>query len=294
MVQAWRNGRVLADAARRGYPVILSSGYYLDLMQPASFHYGVDPLGGEAAALGAAEKSRVLGGEACQWAELIDAENADFRIWPRMAAIAERFWSASDVTDVGSMYQRLESESVRLEYLGLTHRSVQGPMLDRIAGGRPAGALRTLSAALEPVKGYRRHAARDYTSSKPLNRMVDATPAESDAAREFSAAVDALLAGDPAQREPVRSRLVAWRDQYEALKPVFAASSLAAELEPLSRDVSALATAGLEALDALPSGRPTPAGWAEILERAKAPQAELLIVILDPVRKLTQAAGAPK
>jgi hexosaminidase len=294
VVQAWRSGRALADAARRGYPVILSNDYYLDLMQSASFHYRVDPLGGEAASLSAAGKSRVLGGEACQWAELLDAENVDFRIWPRMAAIAERFWSASDVTDLASMYQRLESASIRLEYLGLTHRSVQGPMLDRIAGDRPAGALRKLSAALEPVKGYRRHAAHDYTSAKPLNRMVDATPAESDAAREFSGEVDALLAGDQSRREPVRSRLVAWRDQYDALKPVFAASSLAAELEPLSRDVSALAAAGLEALDAPQQGRPTPAGWAEILERAKAPQAELLIVILDPIRKLMQAASAPK
>jgi hexosaminidase len=289
VVQAWRNGRILADAARRGYPVILSSGYYLDLMQPASFHYGVDPLGGDTAGLSAAEKSRVLGGEACQWAELIDSENVDFRIWPRMAAIAERFWSGADVTDVGSMYQRLESASVRLEYLGLTHRSAQGTMLDRIAGDRPAGALRKLAAAVEPVKGYARHAERDYKSSKPLNRMVDATPAESDAARDFSGAVDALLAGDQSQREPVRTRLVAWRDQYEALKPVFAASSLAAELEPLSRDVSALAAAGLEALDTLRSGRPAPAGWDDLLQRAKTHRAELLIVILDPIRKLVAA-----
>ncbi len=293
VVQAWRSGRILADAARRGYPVILSNDYYLDLMHSASFHYGVDPLGGEAAGLSAADKARVLGGEACEWAELITSENADFRIWPRMAAIAERFWSAADVTDVASMYQRLESASVRLEYLGLTHRSVQGPMLDRIAGDRPAGALRKLAGALEPVKGYGRNASRNYKSSRPLNRMVDATPAESDAAREFSAAVDALLAGDQAQRERVRTRLVQWRDQYDALKPVFAASSLAAELEPVSRDVAALAAAGLEALDAQTPGRTSPPGWDELLQRAKTHRAELLIVILDPIRKLVQPAAAP-
>ncbi len=289
VVQAWRNGQVLADAARRGYQVIRSYGYYLDLMQPASFHYANDPLGGEAAGLDLAGKSRVLGGEACQWAELISAENVDFRIWPRMAAIAERFWSGSDVTGVDSMYRRLESASVRLEYLGLTHRSVQHLMLDRIAGDRPAGALRTLAAALEPVKGYARDAGRRYTSSTPLNRMVDATPAESDAAREFAEAVDALLAGDRTRREIVRQRLTAWRDQYGALRPLFAAPSLAAELDPVSRDVSALAVAGLEALD----GSPAPPGWAELLERAKKPRAELLIVILDAVRKLVEASVRP-
>ncbi len=297
VVHAWRNAHVLADAAERGYQAILSHGYYLDHMQPAASHYGVDPLGGEMAGLSAAEKARVLGGEACQWAELIDSENADFRIWPRMAAIAERFWSPADVTDMASMYRRLDSASVRLEYLGLTHRSVQGPMLDRIAGERSAGALRTLAAAVEPVKGYGRHSARNYTSTTPLNRMVDATPAESDVARQFAGTVDALLAGDSAQRELVRERLTAWRNQYEALKPVFAASFLAAEIEPVSRDVSALAAAGLEALDSLESGKSAPPGWADtqrqLLDRAKAPRAELLIVILDPVRKLVQTANKP-
>jgi hexosaminidase len=292
VVHVWRGSKTLAEAARLGYKVILSNDYYLDLMKPASFHYRNDPLGGDATALSAEEKARVLGGEACQWAELIDTENAEFRIWPRMAAIAERLWSPPEVNDTASMYRRLESASVRLEYLGLTHRSVQKPMLERIAGGRPAGALKTLATALEPVKGYARHSGRTYKSSTPLNRMVDATPAESDAAREFAGAVDALLAGDQAQREPIRRRLAEWRDQYEALKPVFAASFLAAEIEPVSRDVSAVAAAGLEALDS----RPQPQAWVDaqnqLLDRAKAPRAELLIVILDPVRKLVQAAAA--
>jgi hexosaminidase len=296
VVQVWRGSRTLADVAAHGYHVILSSGYYLDLMQTAAFHYAVDPLGGAAAGLGDAEKARVLGGEACQWAELIDSENVDFRIWPRMAAIAERFWSPAEVTDVPSMYSRMESASVRLEYLGLTHRSVQKPMLERIAGDRPAAALKTLDAALQPVKGYARHASRAYTTATPLNRMVDATPVESDAARDFSAAVDALVAGDQSQREPLRQRLAGWRDQYDALKPVLAESFLATEIEPLSRDVSAVAAAGLEALDSLESRRPVPEGWADaqnqLLDRAKPPRAELFIVILDPVRKLVAAANA--
>jgi hexosaminidase len=293
VVQAWRKDR-LAGAARHGYRTIFSNGYYLDLMQPAWLHYANDPLGGDAASLRAAAKARVLGGEACQWAELVDAENADLRIWPRTAAIAERLWSPADVTDIASMYRRLASASARLELVGLTHRSIEGPMLERIAGGQPAGALGTLAAALEPVKGYARHATRDYTTQTPLNRMVDAIPSESDAAREFAAAVDALLAGDRAQAEPIRTRLTAWRDQYDALKPVFDASSLAAELEPVSRDVSAVASAGLDALDALEAGRTAaPAGWAETLERAATPRAELLIVVLEPVRRLVDAASTP-
>jgi len=295
VVQVWRNSQVLAGAARRGYQVILSNGYYLDLMQPAAYHYAVDPQGGAAADLNAAEESRILGGEACQWAELVTSENDEFRIWPRMAAIAERLWSPKEMADTGSMYRRLETESVRLEYLGLTHRSAQRTMLERIAGGRPAPALVKLAGALEPVKGYARDAGRRYKSSTPLNRMVDATPAESDAARQFSQAVDALVAGDRTAREAVGRRLAEWRDQHGALEPVFTASALGAEVEPLSRDVAALAAAGLEALVYVESGQPAPQAWtgaqSQLLERARLPRAELLIAILDPVRKLVEAAG---
>jgi hexosaminidase len=295
VVQVWRNSQVLAGAARRGYQVILSNGYYLDLMQPAAYHYAVDPQGGAAADLNAAEESRILGGEACQWAELVTSENDEFRIWPRMAAIAERLWSPKEMADTGSMYRRLETESVRLEYLGLTHRSAQRTMLERIAGGRPAPALVKLAGALEPVKGYARDAGRRYKSSTPLNRMVDATPAESDAARQFSQAVDALVAGDRTAREAVGRRLAEWRDQHGALEPVFTASALGAEVEPLSRDVAALAAAGLEALVYVESGQPAPQAWtdaqSQLLERARLPRVELLIAILDPVRKLVEAAG---
>jgi len=168
-------------------------------------------------------------------------------------------------------------------------------MLDRIAGDRPAGALRKLAAAVEPVKGYARDAGRRYKSSTPLNRMVDATPAESDAARQFSQAVDALVAGDRTAREAVGRRLAEWRDQHGALEPVFTASALGAEVEPLSRDVAALAAAGLEALVYVESGQPAPQAWtdaqSQLLERARLPRVELLIAILDPVRKLVEAAG---
>ena len=44
LVQSWRGQASLAEAARSGFDGILSFGYYLDHMFPASFHAGVDPL----------------------------------------------------------------------------------------------------------------------------------------------------------------------------------------------------------------------------------------------------------
>src|SRR5215468_5180908 len=61
VIQSWRGPQSLADAARHGYRGLLSSGYYLDLMQPAWQHYAVDPLSGNADSLTDGEKQNILG-----------------------------------------------------------------------------------------------------------------------------------------------------------------------------------------------------------------------------------------
>jgi hexosaminidase len=86
------------------------------------------------------EKSRILGGESCQWAEWVTPENVDSHIWPRNAVIAERLWSSPDVKDVDSMYSRMNALSVDLEWLGLAHRSARMHMLHRMAGSADISA----------------------------------------------------------------------------------------------------------------------------------------------------------
>jgi hexosaminidase len=171
-------------------------------------------------------------------------------------------------------------------------------MLERIAGYRPAGAIEALSTAVEPVKEYDREKAGKYTQFTPLNRLVDAAPAESVTAREFSREVDLLLAGDQGRREQLRKQALLWRDQHGELKQAFSDSFLAAEVEPVSADVSALGKAVIEALGYLADGNAAPPSWVDsqnrVFARAKAPRAELLVVILEPVEKLVKAAAAPK
>ena len=216
VVQSWRGQDSLAAAARQGYRGLLSYGYYLDLMWPASRHYAVDPMSGAAANLTPEEKQRILGGEACMWSEYVSPENIDSRIWPRTAAIAERLWSPQDVTDVNSMYQRLEYVSRWLDWLGLTHNSSYEPMLRRIAGSNDISALRTFTDVVEPVKDYTREeiATVEATSLSPLNRVIDAARPESETARHFADLVDALIAGqaDPSAKQEVRTLLTRWRD----------------------------------------------------------------------------------
>src|SRR5947207_2293607 len=93
---------------RRCFPIRISTS--------AGTHYAVDPLAGEAGSLDADQTARILGGEACMWAEYVSSETVDSRIWPRMAAIAERFWSPRENTDPESMYTRMEAVSRLLEW----------------------------------------------------------------------------------------------------------------------------------------------------------------------------------
>ena len=108
VVHSWRGQKSLFDAAKAGYDGVLSAGYYIDLLETAARHYAVDPLPANSG-LTDAEAAHVLGGEATMWGEWVGPETIDSRVWPRAAAIAERFWSPREVNDVDDMYRRLEN-----------------------------------------------------------------------------------------------------------------------------------------------------------------------------------------
>ncbi len=304
VIQSWRGQASLARAAKQGYRGILSNGYYLDLGWPAARHYAVDPMSGDAANLSAEEKQRILGGESCMWAEYVNPENVDSRIWPRNAAIAERLWSPQEVRDPASMYARLDIVSARLEWLGLTHRTVSRHMLQRLAGSAsPAefAALRTLADVIEPVKDYTREqtAPAEPTSATPMNRVVDAVPLESDAGRRFAEILDQFVASachDPASEARLRSQLTIWRDNDSILQPLAQRSFLVKEVAANSQDLSALGTVGLAALDAIAKGQPAPDSWKAqqlaILEQIKKPKAQLLLIPAPAVQKLVEGVTA--
>jgi hexosaminidase len=296
VVQSWRGQKSLAAGARDGYTGILSYGYYLDHIRPASFHYQIDPLGAEAADLNGDGKRRILGGEACMWAEFVTAENIDSRIWPRTAAIAERLWSPESVRDTNDMYRRLEVTSGWLGWLGVTHRSSYPLMLQRLTNHKPIETLQTLSDVLEPVKFYERPRTRKYTSFTPLNRLVDATRPESDRARVFAIGVDEFLA-DPARKKNadlLHHWLSVWEANHAKLEPLLSSSGILRETVPLSQNLSHLAALGLKALESLQSGKEI--AWDKdtgaMLDDASKPNAELLIMVAPAIKKLVEGAGA--
>jgi hexosaminidase len=294
VVQSWRGLQSLADAARQGYRGILSYGYYLDLMQPASQHYSIDPLSGAAANLTPEEKQRILGGEACMWAELITPDNIDERIWPRAAAIAERLWSPQDVRDVDSMYVRLRAAGENLKAAGVLHQTDYRAMLERLAAGSNPQPLRVLADVLEPIKGYSRPHTRTYETTTPLNRLVDAVRPESDVGREFARLTERLL-NKTASAEDIaamRTQLSAWQENDQHLE-LLLQSPMLQEAIPLSQSLASVATAGLRALDYLTSGGAAPAAWRDqqlaLLKDAQEPHAEMLDTIAPSVEKLVEA-----
>jgi hexosaminidase len=287
VIQSWRGQASLAEAARKGYRGILSFGYYLDHLKPASNHYAVDPL-----ETISAEASRILGGEACMWSEYVSEETVDSRIWPRTAAIAERLWSPRDVTNVDSMYARLESVSRLLDRSGVKHRANYEPMLERLAAGKSSEPLRVLADASEALGIEARQKGGKYTSQVPLNRFVDAVRPESESVRHLERDVRMLVANEEngaAEMAELRAKFSEWAENDARLQPL-------GELAQLSKNLSQLGSIGLRALELLRSGRPArpaPDGWVVdqilVIEKMQKPEAEVTLAAVRPVRLLLEA-----
>jgi hexosaminidase len=291
VVQSWRGQASLAAVARAGYRGVLSFGYYLDHLQPAGYHYGIDPLDGAARDLSPEQQARILGGEACMWTEYVDPETVDSRVWPEMAAIAERLWSPASITDVNSMYERLEPVSRMLDWVGLKHRVNYGPMLERLAGEGSADPLRLLADASEALGIEGRRDARHYTSLVDLNRFVDAARPESESVRRMELAARKFLEapGEAGNKTAeLQATLTAWEENDARLQPQ-------GELAGLSKNLSILGSIGLRTVEYLRSGQAPPDGWIErqlaVLGEMEKPEAEVKLAAVRPVRILLEAAA---
>ncbi|XP_015254830.1 PREDICTED: beta-hexosaminidase subunit beta isoform X1 [Cyprinodon variegatus] len=109
----------MANITSAGYQTLLSSPWYLNRIaygQDWQGHYRADPQDFKGTE---EQKKLVIGGEACLWGEYVDATNLTPRLWPRASAVAERLWSAKEVTDIGDAYSRLSVHRCRLVERGI-------------------------------------------------------------------------------------------------------------------------------------------------------------------------------
>ncbi|KPK93647.1 hypothetical protein AMJ80_05805, partial [bacterium SM23_31] len=240
----------------------------------------------------------ILGGEATMWGEYISPETVDSRIWPRTAAIAERFWSPGHVKDVDDMYRRLEVVSFHLEELGLTHEKNYEMMLRRLTNNAGIIPLKILIDVIEPLKGYSRGRYRDYTSYSPLTRVVDAARPDAKTAREFRNLVNRYTAENQQYDDTfsaIKDWLILWQNNHIDLIEIIKRSPVLKEIETLSDDLSKVAGIGLQALAYIKSGRQADSDWIEsqleILRKARTQRGQTELMIIPAVRQLVNAAG---
>jgi hexosaminidase len=333
LVQAWRSSEAMGHIAAQNNPVILSAGFYLDLLRPGLQHYALDPqdvfatpptmpneiLGPRPqAALTPQQMPLIWGGEAALWSEVVNEDSLDSRLWPRTALIAERFWSPAAVRDEAGAAARIPAIVEALRLSGLDDYANRQRMAARLSRQDP-GAVETLASATGPVRNFGRlsQVYADLRAGRPLrlpelNTLADIAAPDSVEAYRLAALVNRFLSGDKDAAPALRRELTTYRDNH----PRFLAAAKGIDaLEaaiPVSSDVAAYASLGLEAMTLIEKKQKPKTGWrkrADALLKQQAawvansssipvsiggaqqPPAQLLIIIAPAIEKLIAAAS---
>ncbi|MGB6745585.1 MAG: family 20 glycosylhydrolase [Terracidiphilus sp.] len=297
VIQNWHGTEFLINAAKQGHNGIYSHPYYLDHMYTAAEVFLADPIPA-GSDLTPEQTKLILGGEACMWGEHVSPLTIDSRIWPRAAAVAERFWSPASDRDTGDMYRRLAVESLRLDAEGLTHISHPERALRQLAGTQDDGALALFASTLEPVDFGQRYHEQRTSQLTPLDQLVDALRPDPPLRHEMELLVAAALKGDTDAMNQLQSIFRYWVYAATPLESLSMREPLLHEESERISEWPKLGQIGLDALTYLSNNAAPPEGWqaeqtATIQEAAK-PQELINFVVLPPLQKLVDAAAALK
>ena len=138
-----------------------------------------------------------------------------------------------------------------------------------------------------------------YTPQTPLNRLVDAAPAESEVARLFGVLVDSVLASAAEAKRPaysmrqlaaLRMELLLWQTNDTRLQTLLVLNPALQEYAPLSTKLAAVASVLLERLNQLQTGQTASAVWLTnartVLDAAQAPAGQAELAIVKAARRL--------
>jgi hexosaminidase len=232
------------------------------------------------------------------WGEHVNERTIDSRIWPRTAAIAERFWSPEQVRDVNDMYRRLESTSIELESLGLTHLEAEDSGLRELAGTEAIDALRTFASVFEPVSFGERSQVQHTDQLTPLDGFVDAVRPDPPSRHWFEMAVQRLLAdpqADVADRHTLAARFTNLASAVPAVRQQMETSPRLKDVSVRADQLLLLTAMGQQALQYLASGRAAPADWTqkqvEVLKEVREPSALVHFTFLPAMDELVKAAS---
>ncbi|MBN8460029.1 MAG: beta-N-acetylhexosaminidase [Verrucomicrobia bacterium] len=109
--------------AYSAHPTYLNQGYFLYADTPA---------------IPAANRSLVLGGEACLWGECITGpENMFIHMFPRVAAAAENLWLPREKLDWNAFVKRLQIQNRRFQAMGIPYFWEPETLAVNIGGWKP-------------------------------------------------------------------------------------------------------------------------------------------------------------
>ena len=280
LVHSWRSYEATADSARAGYPVIVSNGYYTDMLTGADKHYEMDPAETtgvqqsddgrkkEAIVLTEEERKRIVGAEAALWGELATDEMIDARNWPRSAAIAERFWSPKTERNIDEMYRRLIIIDNMLASVGLNQHANPQRMVSRLVPDRPE-VLNTFLSAAKPAPNWShfRNFRTDWAHPNPIqqfNELADIASPDALTAKRLELDVKHYLgenARDEMLKVSIRAQLAHWRDNHEQFSAIAERSPMLKAAVPRSLELRDLSVAGLKAMDLLERGEKPDPAW---------------------------------
>jgi len=320
LIQSWRGEDSLAAGAVQGFQGILSAPYYLDGQKTSAQMFLDDPIPAETK-LTADQQKEILGGEICMWAEQINVDTIDSRIWPRTMAVAERFWSPQSDRDVSDMYHRLRINSLKLEDLGLLHIANPERMRRSFLRQRDPGALDVLASVLEPVDFGTRSDTQNTNGYTAIDLLVDAVIPDPPSRQEIAADVMVIaggvtvpqvadenlrldLSGDVADRRlptreqalhQLRSRFLSWQAATPRLLADVQVSPRLSDAQLRAEQLGALADVGLSALSFLETHTAPPAGWEvqqmQVIDAAEKPSALVRFTFLHSLRQMVLAAS---
>jgi len=273
----------LIEAAKKGYQTVLSNGFYIDLMQPVQEHYSINPLP-STLDLTVEERKRVLGAEATMWSELTTPLTIDSRIWPRSAAIAERFWSSENKQDKQHLQERLPFISKHLEQIGLTHESYKNVIFRNIIKSEHIAPLQVLSKVCEPLKIYTRNkGGTEYQTYSPFTLFADACTPDAKDAVLFNADVQLFLEKPSTKnKDNILFWLNKWQNNHTALLKL-KSTPLLKKLLPISQNLAALSVITQEKL----SGKQVDLQkLKQLLNTAKKDIEDVELVVIDSFSKI--------
>lgn len=230
------------------------------------------------------------------WGEQLDERTIDSRIWPRTAAIAERFWSPESVTDVDDMYRRLDAVSLQLEALGLHHLTQEDASLREFAGTQHIEQLRIFASVFEPVSFGERFHQQKTSQLTVLNRFVDAIRPDPPSRYQFERLTKNFLQS-PQSDDVSKAGLNHWFERMSnsvpAVEEQMRQSPRLGEIKTRAEQLPALAQIGIEAVHFLSSNTKAPAGWKESklaeIEEAKRPSGIVRFTFIDPLSSLVNS-----